>query len=138
LNRARRRAAHGERGVEHQLEAFEEGVAGICGEIGVQTTPPPRRNRHRFIPKLGFDAYADMHRLVATDRPLVFDVSAIDNRAIHLIFMEITFSRTYKGLPPLSSLIFRKALPVARQKPSPHQPSCLLTRKYDLSGTSGR
>jgi FkbM family methyltransferase len=30
----------------------------------------------RFIPKLGFDAYADMSKLVVTDRPLVFDVGA--------------------------------------------------------------
>ena len=30
----------------------------------------------RFIPKLGFDAYADMRKLVATDRPLVFDIGA--------------------------------------------------------------
>jgi len=30
----------------------------------------------RFIPELGFDAYADMRKLVATDRPLVFDVGA--------------------------------------------------------------
>lgn len=30
----------------------------------------------RFIPKLGFDAYDDMRKLVTTDRPLVFDVGA--------------------------------------------------------------
>ena len=30
----------------------------------------------RFIPELGYDAYADMRKLVATDRPLVFDVGA--------------------------------------------------------------
>ena len=30
----------------------------------------------RFIPELGFDAYADMRKLVATDRPLVFDIGA--------------------------------------------------------------
>jgi FkbM family methyltransferase len=30
----------------------------------------------RFIPKLGLDAYADMRKLAATDRPLVFDVGA--------------------------------------------------------------
>jgi FkbM family methyltransferase len=30
----------------------------------------------RFIPKLGFDAYDDMRELVATDRPVLFDVGA--------------------------------------------------------------
>jgi FkbM family methyltransferase len=30
----------------------------------------------RFIPKLGFDAYADMRKLVAGDRPVCFDVGA--------------------------------------------------------------
>lgn len=30
----------------------------------------------RFIPELGFDAYADMRKLAATDRPVVFDVGA--------------------------------------------------------------
>lgn len=30
----------------------------------------------RFIPELGFDAYADMRKLAATDDPVVFDVGA--------------------------------------------------------------
>jgi FkbM family methyltransferase len=30
----------------------------------------------RFIPELGFDAYEDMRKLAATDRPVVFDVGA--------------------------------------------------------------
>ena len=30
----------------------------------------------RFIPEIGFDAYADMRKLVATDCPVVFDVGA--------------------------------------------------------------
>jgi FkbM family methyltransferase len=30
----------------------------------------------RFIPELGFDAYADMRKLAATERPLVFDIGA--------------------------------------------------------------
>jgi len=30
----------------------------------------------RFVPKLGFDAFADMRRLAATSSPLVFDVGA--------------------------------------------------------------
>lgn len=30
----------------------------------------------RFIPKLGFDAYDDMRKLAATERPLVFDIGA--------------------------------------------------------------
>jgi FkbM family methyltransferase len=30
----------------------------------------------RFVPKLGFDAFADMRKAVAKDRPLIFDVGA--------------------------------------------------------------
>ncbi|HEX7190042.1 MAG TPA: FkbM family methyltransferase [Thermoanaerobaculia bacterium] len=30
----------------------------------------------RFIPELGFDAYSDIRKIVATDRPVIFDVGA--------------------------------------------------------------
>ena len=36
----------------------------------------------RFIPELGFDAYADMRKLAATDRPVVFDVGANRGQSI--------------------------------------------------------
>jgi FkbM family methyltransferase len=36
----------------------------------------------RFVPPLGFDAYDDMHKLVAGDRPILFDVGANHGQTI--------------------------------------------------------
>ena len=45
----------------------------------------------RFIPKLGFDAYADMRKLAATQRPLVFDIGA--NRGQTIEHFRSAFAR---------------------------------------------
>ena len=38
----------------------------------------------RFIPELGFDAYADLRKLAATDRPLVFVVIVKESSGVAL------------------------------------------------------
>src|SRR5258707_11527689 len=49
------------------LRLIRKAVKQLLRRVGVDI---------RFIPKLGFDAYTDMSKLVVTDRPLVFDVGA--------------------------------------------------------------